>query len=275
MKIKIDKPLSILEALARLSPQSSKNNLKEWIKLERVFIDDALVKNFNCIVQSGQIVSLGIKKIKSKTPYEILYQDEYLICVFKPCGLLSVKSANEDERSLEELLKEQFKEVYAVHRLDKFTSGVMVFALTKPCEALLNKLFEYHKLNRCYVAVIEGKLSQKQGTWQSYLYEDASLFVRSTNDKSKGRLAITHYKVLQESKYNSLVEFNLETGRKNQIRVHTSNFGHPIAGDKKYGAKTDPLKRLLLHAKLLGFEHPVTKKPLEFSYDAPKEFYSL
>jgi len=152
---------------------------------------------------------------------------------------------------------------------------VMVFALSDAGYIGLKKLFEAHDIEREYVAIVEGVLQPKEGSFKSYLYEDAAYRVHETQDSTKGRLAITHYQVIGASSRFSRLKLNLETGRKNQIRVHCQQAGHPVVGDIKYGAHSNPIRRLALHAALLAFVHPVTKKKITFRSNTPAEFERL
>ena len=149
----------------------------------------------------------------------------------------------------------------------------MVFAYTQTAADHLKKQFEEHSILRQYIAVVEGLLKDRQGTWQSYLYEDpSSYYVRSVSDPSMGELATTHYKVIKQTKTTSTLLVTLETGKKNQIRVHCKESGHPILGDKKYGSTLESADRVALHAYKLGIEHPILQKPMTFEKTAPEEF---
>jgi len=179
-----------------------------------------------------------------------------------------VATAFEKGETAHALLRKKYhpRTVHVVHRLDQDTSGVMLFALSEKARDKLKEMFEKHSLQRVYCALIEGKLPQEQGSWVSYQFEDAQYYVHNSDDPAKGKMAITHYRVKESSKRFSLLELTLETGRKNQIRVHCQAAGHPIAGDKKYGSSCDP-GRLCLHAQFLGFIHPITGKQLSFTSD--------
>jgi tRNA pseudouridine32 synthase/23S rRNA pseudouridine746 synthase/23S rRNA pseudouridine1911/1915/1917 synthase len=165
--------------------------------------------------------------------------------------------------------------VQVVHRLDQDTSGVMLFALSHDGYTKLKEIFEKHDIERAYSAIVEGVVKPESGTWTSYLFEDERYHVHSSNDPEKGRVAITHYSVKSASQHYSLLEVKLETGRKNQIRVHCKDAGCPIVGDKKYGNPSSTGKRLYLHAHLLAFEHPITGKSMRFVSPAPKSFFYL
>jgi tRNA pseudouridine32 synthase/23S rRNA pseudouridine746 synthase/23S rRNA pseudouridine1911/1915/1917 synthase len=277
MKYIASSDLSLLEALTQLSPQSSKNTLRSWIKEGRVQVNDMTVKNASSLVLKDQCVTVGQRKKIIRPGIPILYEDRDLVVIDKPSGLLSVASAFEKGETLHALLKAHYqpRKVFVVHRLDQDTSGVMVFALNQEACDQLKDLFEAHTIERAYTAIVEGQLLFPAGTWQSYQYEDSQYVVHETSDETQGRIAITHYQTLASSKRYSWLQLRLETGRKNQIRVHCQSAGHSVAGDKKYGAQTSPIKRLCLHAHLLAFQHPFTKKSLRFESPVPEEFYRL
>ena len=205
---------------------------------------------------------------------KILYEDRYLVVLDKPDELLSVATLTQDERTVHTILKKRLgKPVFAVHRLDRDTSGLMMFAYTAEAQFELKKQFETHSVSRHYVALVEGRLTEKQGTWKSYLVEDGNYRVHTAQPEQEGaQLAITHYEVLGEKPTFSFLRFMLETGRKNQIRVHCEAAGHPILGDRKYGARTNPYNRLCLHAYELHFMHPFLKKNLSFKSPLPAPF---
>lgn len=275
MKYKNEKEQTLLEALHFLAPDSSKTTLRDFLKKGRIQVDGTVEKLSSKKIFEGQLVTLHEKPVLSKEgQIRILYQDSHLIAIEKPTGMLSVATAFQKEKTAHGFLKKSLpgKKVQPVHRLDQDTSGVMIFALSEAAYAELKKMFESHLLERAYTAIVEGKVKEAKGTWQSYLIEDGNYVVRETDDKEKGRLAITHYETLSSSKNYSKIVLRLETGRKNQIRVHCQNAGHPIAGDKKYGSVKNPLKRLGLHAHLLAFSHPVTKKAMRFESELPEEF---
>lgn len=269
--------LTILDALTQLSPQSSKNTLRSWIKDGRVQIDGITAKNTQVCVLEGQQVTVGQRKKVLRSGLPIVYEDDDLVIVDKPAGLLSVATAFETGETVHALLKAHYRPrtVFVVHRLDQDTSGIMVFALNQTTCDHLKDLFEIHDIERAYTAIIEGQLFPPQGTWESYQYEDKQYVVHDTPDADQGRLAVTHYKTLATSKHYSWLQVKLETGRKNQIRVHCQSAGHSVVGDKKYGARTSPIKRLCLHAHLLAFQHPTTKKMLRFESPIPSDFYRL
>ncbi len=277
MKYKTPSDLPLLEALAQISPQSSKNTLRSWIKEGRVQVDGIIIKNSSLNVLKDQLVTVGQRRKVIRSDIPLLYEDNDLVIIDKPSGLLSVSTAFEKGETLHALLKAHYhpRKIFVVHRLDQDTSGVILFALNQETCDRLKDLFKVHAIERAYTAIVEGQLSLPAGTWQSLQYEDSRYMVHETQDEEEGRLAITHFKTRATSKRYSCLELRLETGRKNQIRVHCQSAGHPVVGDKKYGAQSSPLKRLCLHAHLLAFQHPFTKKFMRFESPVPEEFYRL
>ena len=162
-----------------------------------------------------------------------------------------------------------------MHRLDRDTSGLMMFAKSPEAQETLRHNWNNMILERLYVAVLEGYLDQDQGYVKSRLAENSQYVVYSTDNPDEGRIAVTHYKVLGRGNNHTLAQFSLDTGRKNQIRVHASDLGHPISGDKKYGAKHSPLHRLALHAQTLRFAHPITRKDMYFESPVPQKFRDI
>jgi 23S rRNA pseudouridine1911/1915/1917 synthase len=247
---------------------------------ERITVNGKLCKIANSSVRSGDIVEIGPKKITSKLPsgLEILFEDTDLLVIRKPSGLLTVATVDERERTVFAYLRQYLKEIdarqklFIVHRLDKFASGVLVFAKSEKVKTALQKLFSKHDIQRKYWAIVEGRVETKEGTIRSYLAEDRSLRIHSTDDTERGKSAVTHFRVLRRFPEITVLEVTLETGRKNQIRVHLSEMGHPIVGDKAYGSTHNPIGRLGLHAFCLGFKHPTQGNPILIQTPPPPEF---
>jgi tRNA pseudouridine32 synthase/23S rRNA pseudouridine746 synthase/23S rRNA pseudouridine1911/1915/1917 synthase len=274
MKKIVEKETSLLELLAEAFPQNSKSSLRSWIKDGRVLVDGLPATRNDQRVAVGDTVTLGDKRRWIGKDLRIVYEDEYLVAVDKPEGMLSVSTAFETNETAFALVKAHYhpKQVYVIHRLDQDTSGVMIFALNETCFHRLKELFIKHDIERLYSAVVAGTPEPTSGTWKSYLYEDARYVVHETDDPSLGELAITHYRVLESTKKKSRIELKLETGKKNQIRVHCSSHGCPIIGDKKYGDPDRTAKRLCLHAQSIAFVHPMTQKPVHFASPVPDFF---
>jgi 23S rRNA pseudouridine1911/1915/1917 synthase len=274
MQIISEKDGSIFDLLIVLYPESSKATLRSWIKEGRVTVDNKLIKRTDEAILKNQTIIIGPKKNFTEEKLPILYEDRYIVVVDKPEGLLSVATAFEKGKTVHGLLKEKFKprKVFVVHRLDQETSGVMLFALSEDAYIKLKEKFAAHEMERIYTGIVEGRMTSSEGTWSSYLREDANYVVHSSQNPQAGSLAITHYEVLKVSTRFSRVQFKLETGRKNQIRVHCQVAGHPILGDKKYGSIANSSKRLCLHARSLAFTHPITDVNMYFTSPLPELF---
>ena len=211
----------------------------------------------------------------------ILHEDKDIIVVVKPAGLLTIGTDREKSRTAHYLLNDYVRKgnsksrnrVYVVHRLDKDTSGVLIFAKSEQAKKFLQGTWE--NTEKHYLAIVHGRLTDKEGTISSYLVENKAQRVYSTLDAAKGKLSHTAYKVLKESKRFSLVDIHLLTGRKHQIRVHFAEKGHPVAGDRKYGNKEIGSKRLALHARSISFTHPFTHKLMTFDTGVPDDFMRL
>lgn len=268
---------SLIERLKQLYPDSSVTRLKSWIAEGRVLIEGRVATRSDVLLPVEAPITLKPHARRIGGGIAILYEDAHLVAIDKPSGLLSVSTAFTQEKTAHAYLKDAYypRTVEVVHRLDQDTSGVMLFALSsKGCEGL-KALLEKHDIERVYYALVEGTVEPSTGTWKSYLIEDAQYVVKSTQDTRGGKLAITHYRVLASRAPYSWLELRLETGRKNQIRVHAQEAGHPIVGDKKYGSHHNPLKRLCLHAYRFGCVHPVTGKPLLVTSTPPEAFFRL
>ena len=233
-------------------------------------------------VQKGDVVEIGLRTAPARIAggVDILYEDSDIILIRKPAGLLTVSTIDEHERTAFAYLREYLRKsrsrqkLFIVHRLDKLASGILVFAKSEKVQNLLQSVFSRHDIRRKYWAIVEGVVSKDRGTIRSRLAEDRSLRMHSTGEEKLGKPAITHFRVLRRLQNLTVLEVTLETGRKNQIRVHLSEMGHPIAGDRAYGSTQNPLGRLGLHAFLLGFSHPTRLTPLEMKTEPPPEFRS-
>ena len=216
--------------------------------------------------------------MKKKEKLNILYEDKYLIVIEKPSGLLTIGTIKERENTLykkvSDYVKKQHKsnKIFIVHRLDKDTSGIILFAKTEEVKRKLQR--DWDKTIRKYIALVEGNVT-KNGIIKNYLGETKTLKTFITNNKNLGKLAITKYYVLKNTKEYSLLNIEILTGRKNQIRVHMESINHSIVGDKKYGSKKNPIRRLCLHANYLEFIHPITNKKIIINSNYPIIFDKL
>ncbi|GGA88831.1 RluA family pseudouridine synthase [Ornithinibacillus halotolerans] len=283
LNFKITKSDELLPFLLSQMSNRSRNSVKSILTRGQVKVDDHIVTKHNYPLRPGQSVSVLKNKVAVRENVligmEILYEDKDIIVINKDAGLLSIATEKEKHRTALHQLMEHVRRqdlrnrVFVVHRLDKETSGVMMFAKSEKVKRKLQDNWKELVKERTYVALVEGKLEQREGMVKSWLKESKTHHMYSVQDKN-GQLAITHFKRIQHNDKFSLVELQLETGRKNQIRVHMSDLGHPVVGDKKYGAKTNEIGRLGLHAKILSFHHPVTNQLMLFRADVPKPFYS-
>jgi tRNA pseudouridine32 synthase/23S rRNA pseudouridine746 synthase/23S rRNA pseudouridine1911/1915/1917 synthase len=222
-----------------------------------------------------------VKKRRLPKGLEIIYEDRDILVVDKPAGLLTVGTQTNKTRTAYYYLTDYVrkgslksrKQIFTVHRLDKWTSGVLIFAKSE--EVKLHLQAQWKDTEKIYVAVVHGHLAEKEGIISSYLSENKAYIVYSTTDAAKGKLARTAYKVLKEAGRFSLLEVNLLTGRKNQIRVHLADKGHPVVGDRKYGKDKDGYRRLALHSRSISFRHPASGERMTFKTKVPYYFNKL
>ena len=268
--------MTVREALAHLYPDSSRRTLQNWLNSGRFSVGKRLLKRENEQLEEGQVISSKENFQAPKVPgIKILYEDRYLVAIEKPTGLLSVPlDEGAYARHALGLLRKHLRTdaILAVHRIDRDVSGVLLFAKGKESQEKLKLLFEAHDLHREYFAIVQGRVAQEEGTWESTLTELPNFDVVESTD---GKDAITHYKVVRRSQKYTYLQIVLETGRKHQIRVHCQMAGHPVVGDSRYGATENPIRRLCLHSTKLEFIHPFTKKPLSFSSPIPLSFQTL
>lgn len=266
----------LIEFLKKMFSNLSKNSVKSLLHNEKVFVNGNMTTKYNYELNIGDVVEIREKVAKN---IDIIYEDKNIIVINKPSGLLTVATEKEKNKTAYHLVMEYLKKknknnrIFIIHRLDKDTSGIIMFAKNERAKHLYQDNWNDIVKKRCYYAVIDGKMENKEGTIKSYLKENGNM-VYSVKDRS-GKLAITEYKVLKERKNISLLDVNLKTGRKNQIRVHMKENKTPILGDLKYGEKSKLINRLALHAYKLELINPVTKKLLTFEINMPNEFKML
>lgn len=266
----------LIEFLKKTFSNLSKNNVKSLLHNEKVFVNGNMTTKYNYELNVGDTVEIREKVAKN---IDIIYEDKDIIVINKPSGLLTVATEKEKNKTAYHLVMEYLKKknknnrIFIIHRLDKDTSGIIMFAKNERAKHLYQDNWNDIVKKRCYYAVIDGKMENKEGTIKSYLKENGNM-VYSVKDRS-GKLAVTEYKVLKERKNISLLDINLKTGRKNQIRVHMKENKTPILGDLKYGEKSKLINRLALHAYKLELINPVTKKLLIFEASMPNEIKTL
>lgn len=283
-KVTVDTELMLF--LISAMPGKNRNNIKTLLKDKFVEVDGKVQTQYNLTVRVGQTISIRPRKGSvQQTNYrglEIVHEDHDIIVVNKEAGLLSMASDKEKNKTAYAILSAHVKKansdnkVYIVHRLDRETSGLLLFAKNEEVKTKLQENWNDTIQERTYIALVEGKMEQSSGTITSYLTEsEASMIVHSSQNPKKGKQAITHYKTINSKRGFSLLKVNLETGRKNQIRVHMQDLKHPVIGDKKYGSTCSPIERLGLHAQVLAFNHPVTGRLVRFESAIPKKFLGM
>ena len=263
----------------------SKTAVKSLLNNRQIFVNDKVETQYNLMLQEGDQVTINFSKTKAvfhHAKLKIIYEDEYIIVVDKAEGLLAVATEKNEEstafRVIMNYLKKQSlkNRLYVVHRIDRETSGVLLFAKQKETQLILQENWHRDVHERIYYAMVEGRVEKEQDSIVSWLTEDwKSKKVYSSFQDNGGQKSITHYQVVKRSEKFSLLKIELETGRKNQIRVHMQNIGHPIVGDKKYGSLVSPIGRIGLHAAVLGLRHPVTGKPIRFESEIPQKIKNL
>jgi 23S rRNA pseudouridine1911/1915/1917 synthase len=274
----------LMPFLLQKLPQQSRTSIKALLQNGQVWVEGKAIRQFNHALiptQRVEIQRVGTLQSKSVRGLAVLFEDAHIVVIEKPAGLLSMATNREKEQTaysqLSHYLKQQNpkNKVFIVHRLDRDTSGVMVFAKTEQAQQNLQQSWNSGTKERVYLAVTEGIPQVAAGKIESYLRESKALVVYSSRDAQNGQYALTHYQTLKTTAAYALLEVRLETGRKNQVRVHLQDLGTPIVGDKKYGATTNPLGRLGLHAWVLAFEHPISGQLLRFETRIPTAFSSF
>ena len=281
----VKEPCELLEFLLKTFSSQSRNSVKSLLSSHRVSVNGAPVTQFNFKLTPKDIVIITKNPIKKKIRHNlpIIFENDELIVINKPSKLLSVPSDNEKGstafRMVNDYLqqKDKHNRAYIVHRIDEDTSGVLMFAKNERIAHLLTDKDNWNRLvtKRGYYAVVEGVMENKSGTVKSYLKKNAQNMMYSSKKPGDGQLAITHYKVIKGNDKYTLLDVDIDSGRKNQIRVHMGDLGHYIIGDDKYGQPSNPIKRLGLHAYCLELRHPVSGKLLTFKAPMPKEFEEL
>ncbi len=285
--MKFEQDTELIEALAQMFPNSKRNTLRKMLTAGRVKVDEEIIHKAKFIVQSGSNVSVTDREeaAKSSPPpapkkqhsrIKILHEDDHIIVVNKQAGLLSVATDKMEPDTLHsrvvEYLKNQNEKAWAfiVHRLDRETSGVMVFAKHKWHKEYLQEQFANREVHRIYHALVEGMPQQESGTIREWLLEDKFLRVKAVKkNHPQAKEAITHYNVEDSDEFASLLQLTIQTGRRHQIRIGLANLGCPVVGDEAHGATGNPIGRIALHASSLEFLHPESDDPVRFEAPIP------
>jgi 23S rRNA pseudouridine1911/1915/1917 synthase len=274
----------LMQFLIQQLKHKSRDNIKTLLRNKQIWVDGRFITKFDHPLSPGSEVLVRWSPSSHGSlsrNLRIVYQDDHIFVVDKYAGLLSISTGNEKDTTAYSILSNFVKiqhglnKIFIVHRLDRDTSGLMMFARSEEIQKILQTNWTENMLERKYMAVVEGAVEEAEGTVRSYIYESKALVMHSTKNKEKGELAITHFKRLKSNKEYSLLEISLETGKKNQIRLHMQDIGHCIVGDKKYGATGNPIGRLALHAGVLAFIHPVSREEMRFESPLPSKFRRL
>lgn len=277
--------VKLINWLAIMLAGQSRNSVKSYLKHGQTQLNGVITTQFDAEVRPGDKVEVNLSRpfVVFRHPrLKIVYEDEDLIVVNKGYGLLSMGTERKQKdltaySALRDYVKKinPANKIFIVHRLDRDTSGLMMFAKRIEAQETMRHNWNNMVLERTYVAVLEGVMEEDSGVIRSRLAENSQYEVYTTHKADEGKLAVTRYRVLARGSGYTLAEFSLDTGRKNQIRVHAKDLGHPIVGDRKYGAKSSPIGRLALHARTLRFAHPTTRKDMRFELPTPSRFLGL
>lgn len=278
----VDRDMPLLEYLLA-TLKLSRNKIKDTLKGKGIKVNGKTVTQFDYPLRRGMKISVSQTKRNElfKSRYvKIVYEDRWIVVVEKNVGILSM-AAGHSALNVKKVLDDYFHKTrqrctaHVVHRLDRDTSGLMIYAKDMETEQILE--YNWHNIvfDRRYVAVVSGEVMEDEGTISSWLKDNKAYFTYSSPTDNGGKYAVTHFHVLDRTTEHSLLEFKLETGRKNQIRVHSADMGHPVCGDVKYGNGDNPIDRLCLHAYMLCFHHPVKGEPMMFETAIPGAFRHL
>lgn len=275
----------LLDFLYQAMPDRKRITVKDYLRHRQVMVDGNVTSQWDTPVGPASLIRVNTSRefqTLANPRLRIVYEDDDIIVVNKGYGLLSVGTDTKREGTAYSILRDYVKRVnprnklFIVHRLDQHTSGLMLFAKTEQAKETMQHNWNNMVLERRYVAVVEGGAPEPpEGQVRTLLAENSEHVVYVTDNPAEGREALTEYCTLAARGNYALLELELATGRKNQIRVHMQHIGHPIAGDRKYGAKTSPIHRLALHARTLRFVHPVTRRDMNFSTPIPAAFRKM
>lgn len=283
---RVERGHTLLAFLLEQLPGKGRSTLKAVLRDRQVFIDGQPVSQFDQPLVPGSLVAVHwdrepTRKQPARSGLNILFEDADLIVIDKPSGLLTVATDVEKRKTAYSLLSDHVKledpdnKIFVVHRLDRETSGLLLFAKNSAVKHQIQETWETMVNQRTYVGVVEGVVEPAEGTIVSWLAETTAFRVYSVPNAQAGKKAITHYRKIGGNDRYSILQINLETGRKHQIRVHMQDLGHPIVGDKKYGSTCNPIRRVALHAQVLAFTHPRTGLPCRFETRIPEKFLQI
>lgn len=282
--ITIERNGQLLEYLMEKMPEASRTTLKSYLSHRQILVNGRLATAFDYHLNKGdelQILDKGVERQNPNSKMRIIFEDRYIIVVEKRNGLLTMSTGKEGEQTVYSQLMDHVRRntgnkearIFIVHRLDRETSGLLIFAKSEEVQHTLQEKWDENVITRQYVAVVEGEMEKPEGQIVSWLTENPKSFkMHSSPTDNGGKKAITNYKVIKSNGNYTLLYVWLETGRKNQIRVQMASIGHPVAGDKRYGAHSNPINRLCLHANIIAFIHPMTGEKMRFDTGIPQMF---
>lgn len=284
-RLTVKEPVELMSFLLSKMGGMRRNAIKLLLSHRQVMVNDKVITLYNHPLQVNDTIEISSSRGNIELTHpklRIIYEDQYIIVVEKKEGLLTVRTGDKEETTAFSILKNHVQKsnksnrIFVVHRLDRETSGILMFSKDKELQLFMQE--NWHNLisKRIYVALVEGTVEKKEDTIVTWLTEnEKSLKIHSSDVDNGGQQAITHYRCIKSNDQYSLLELELETGRKNQIRVHLHQLGHPIAGDKKYGSTSNPIGRMALHARILAFHHPVSNETVKFETPVPRNFLKL
>jgi 23S rRNA pseudouridine1911/1915/1917 synthase len=283
--LRVKEPVELMAFLSVHFNGKSHTALKSMLSHKQVCVNGKIISQYNHLLQLNDSVTINTTSTKYELKHskiKIVFEDDSLIVIEKSEGLLAVATDEKlDEVTAFSILSGYLKKkdprnrLFVVHRIDRETSGLIMFAKSKEVQLQLQDNWHENVKERVYIAVVEGVPAKEEDTIVSYLRESKAFKIHSGYDENFGKQAITHYRLMRKNNDYAMLKVELETGRKNQIRVHLQEIGHPIIGDKKYGAAPSPIGRIGLHARVLAFVHPVTHEVLRFETPIPRKFNAL
>lgn len=282
--VQVDEEIGLLDFLLKNAGNKSRTKIKATLRGQGIKVNGRITTQFDYQLKPGMKVSISKTKRDGQqlvSRYvKLVYEDRHIVVIEKAEGILSM-AAGHSSLNVKSVLDDYFHKshqrctAHVVHRLDRETSGLMIYAKDMDTEQILEHNWHDIVYDRRYVAVVSGEIEDDGGTIANWLKDNKAYVTYSSPVDNGGKYAITHFHVLARTTEHSLVEYRLETGRKNQIRVHSADMGHPVCGDMKYGNGDDPLHRLCLHAYRLDFYHPITGSRMEFETPIPPAFNRL
>ena len=284
VEFRVKKPGILFDFLREHLPKMSRNNIKSILTHRQVAVEGVRISQFDFELSANDLVIVfKERKIESKIPRpKILFENDEFLVIDKPSGLLSIATDKEKTKTAIKVMMEYVQDkdpnarLYITHRIDRDTSGVLLFSKREDLRNLLQDRWNELVSKRAYVAIVEGIPKVSKKTIKTWLHQTTTQLMYSRYEEDdEGQEAITHYETMKTNKTHAMLDVHIDTGRKNQIRVHMKDLGHPIIGDKKYHSESDPLKRLGLHAYALELSHPTNHKKFKFYAQIPKLFYQL